>query len=325
MKVTLRLLTTLNLCAALLCASLPASAAEKARLNLSFPTAATTGALYPLGAGMANVWNNKLDNVNVRAQASSGGIQNLNLLMQKEAQISFSVSSIAYEALHGENAFKGRPYPGLRVLAGLYYNPNQIVARKESGVDTLAGFKGKRFSPGAVGGTTDGEARVHFTAAGLQYPDDLNLQRMGFTESIDLMRNKQIDGAWIMAGMPTAAVTEMCSTAGGKLIGMDAELIRAIQAKYPWYSPFVIPAGTYDGQTEPITTTAVKMLLLTDASVPDDIAYDLAKTLWSNLEEVRKAHNVMKSVTIDFAVKDISGVPLHPGAEKYYREAGLLH
>ena len=305
----------------LLLSTTPAMAAK---VNLSFPTAATTGALYPLGAGIANVWNTKLDTVSARVQASNGGLQNLNLLKSKDAQISFAVSSIAYEALHGLKGFKDRAYADLRVLAGLYYNPNQVVASAESGVTSLADFKGKRFSPGSAGGTTEGESRTHFGAAGLKYPDDLKLQRVGFTESIDLMRNKQLDGAWIMAGIPTAAVTEMCATAGGKVISMDDALIAKLQQEHPWYSRFVIPAGTYDGQDADVTTTAIKMLLLTDASLPDDLVYSLTKTLWENLDEVRKAHSVMKTVTPDMAASDLSGLPLHPGAEKYYREVGLL-
>ena len=301
----------------------PLQAAERKKMNISFPTAATTGALYPLGAGIANLWNTKLGYVNARVQASNGGIQNLNLLKAGNAQVSFAVSSITYEALNGERGFKDRAYKDVRVLAGLYYNPNQVVARTDSGVASLADFKGKSFAPGAAGGTTEVESRIHFTETGLKYPDDIKAHFVGFTESIDLMRNKQLDGVWIMAGMPTAAVTEMCSTANGKLVGMDDELIAKVQAKYPWYSKFTIPAGTYDGQTEPVQTTAVKMLLLTDASMPDDVVYDLAKTFWENLDSLGKAHAVMKTVTKEMAVSDLSGIPLHPGAEKYYREIGF--
>ncbi|MDR2826244.1 MAG: TAXI family TRAP transporter solute-binding subunit [Deltaproteobacteria bacterium] len=305
-----------------LSAALPGLAASK--VNLSFPTAATTGALYPLGAGIANLWNTKLDNVNARVQSSNGGVQNLNLLQSKEAQVSFAVSSITYEALNGQRGFAGRAYKDVRVLAGLYYNPNQVVAQQDSAVTSLADFKNKRFAPGAAGGTTEVETRVHFTAAGLKYPDDIKAQFVGFNESIDLMRNRQLDGAWIMAGVPTAAVTELCATAGGQLIGMDADLIKKVQAEYPWYSDFIIPAGTYEGQMKDVHTTAVKMLLLTDASMPDELIYILAKTFWENLEELNKAHSVMKKVTPDMAVSDLSGIPLHPGAEKYYRETGIL-
>jgi TRAP transporter TAXI family solute receptor len=293
------------------------------KINLSFPTAAPSGALYPLGAGIANLWNTRLDNVNTSVQSSNGGVQNLNLLQSKEAQVSFAVSSITYEALHGQRGFAGRAYGDVRVLAGLYYNPNQVVVREDSGVTKLADLKDKRFAPGSAGGTTEVESRVHFTAAGLKYPEDIKAQFVGFNESIDLMRNRQLDGAWIMAGIPTAAVTEMC-TAGGKLLGMESGLIKKIQEEYPWYSEFVIPAGTYENQPEDVRTTAVKMLLLTDASMPEDLIYALTKTLWENLGELGKAHPVMKTVMSAMAVSDLSGIPLHPGAERYYREAGVL-
>ncbi len=301
----------------------PAMAA-KDRVNISFPTAATTGALYPLGAGIANLWNSKLDYVRANVQASNGGVQNLNLLKAGNAQVSFAVTSIAYEAMNGQRGFKDRAYPGLRIIAGLYYNPNQVVARKDSGVNKLTDFKGKRFAPGAAGGTTEVESRIHFTEAGLKYPDDLKAQFVGFTESIDLMRNKQLDGAWIMAGTPTAAVTEMCATADGKLIPIDPELVKKLQVQYPWYSSYTIPANTYENQTEPVPTTAIKMIMITDESMPDDVIYDLTKTFWENLPELAKAHGVMKKVTKDMATTDLAGIPLHPGAEKYYRENGMM-
>ena len=298
-------------------------AAGGGRVHIGFPTAATTGTIYPLGAAICNLWNTRLPYVNATVQASNGGVQNLNLLRSGEAQVSFAVSSIVHEALNGKRGFAGRAYPGVRVMAGLYYNPNQVVARLDSKVDGLAGFKGKHFAPGAAGGTTAVEAEIHFTGVGLKYPQDIRPHFVGFTESIDLMRNRRIDGAWIMAGVPTAAVTEMAATAGARLIGMEEGLIRKLQAEYPWYAEFIIPAGTYANQPEPVRTTAVKMLLITDASMPDEVIYDLTKTFWEHLAELGEAHAVMKSVDIGMATTDLAGVPLHPGARRYYREAGL--
>ncbi len=295
-----------------------------AKTNISFPTAATTGALYPLGAGIANIWNTKLKTVNVRVQASNGGVQNLNLLKEGEAQVSFAVTSIAYEAYNGLSGFKGRDYKDLRIIAGLYYNPNQVVALQASNVNKLEDFKGKRFAPGAPGGTSEVESRVHFTAAGLKYPNDIKAQFVGPTEAIDLMRNKQLDGTWIMAGTPTASVTELTSTAGAKLVSMTPALVKKMQEQYPWYSSYTIAANTYDNQPNDVLTTAIKMVLIVDASVSDEIVYQLTKTFWENLPAVREAHAVMKDVTTKDATTDLSGVPLHNGAEKYYREIGLI-
>lgn len=129
----------------------PLQAAEHKKVNISFPTAATTGALYPLGAGIANLWNTKLGYVNARVQASNGGIQNLNLLKAGNAQVSFAVSSITYEALNGERGFKDRAYKDVRVLAGLYYKPEpgRGPCRQRRGF--AGGLQGQKFRAGRGG------------------------------------------------------------------------------------------------------------------------------------------------------------------------------
>lgn len=155
-----------------------------------------------------------LDYVTASATASNGGVENLNCIRDGEAQIGVAVTSIMYESMNGTGVFEGNADPNLRVLAGLYYNPNQVVVSAESGIETLNDLKGKRFAPGSPGGTSEVETNYHLTALGMNYPDDIDAQYVGFTEASDLLRNKQLDGAWIMAGVPTAAVTEITATAG---------------------------------------------------------------------------------------------------------------
>ena len=194
-------------------------------VNINFPTAATTGALYPLGAAITNVWNTQLGYVKATSQASGGGVDNLNLLADKEAQVSIAISSNCYESYTGTGTFDGRKNENFRVIAGLYYNPNQVVVTADSQINTLADVKGKHFASGAVGSSTEGESRNHFTAAGLTYPDDIKIENIGFTEAVDMMRNKQLDGAWIMAGLGNSAVTEAASTANAKILSIDDEVI----------------------------------------------------------------------------------------------------
>lgn len=297
---------------------------ENKRVTINFPTAGTTGTIYPLGSAMANLWNNEIDSVQVSAQASNGGVHNLNLLKDGEAQISFANTSIVYESLNGQGSFEGRKNENVRMIAGLYYNPNQIVVREGTGIESLADFKGKRFVPGAAGSTPEVESKIHLMEYGLKYPEDIQPTFVGFTEAIDLMRNNQVDGAMIMAGIPTAAVTEMTSTAGGKLIGVDEEIIASLQEKYPWYASFTVPAGTYDNQTEDVTTTAVKIALISDASVDEEIIYQLTKTFWENIDTLKQTHPIVNQIELEKATSDLSGVPLHAGAERYYKEIGLI-
>ncbi|ABR46868.1 TRAP transporter solute receptor, TAXI family [Alkaliphilus metalliredigens QYMF] len=295
-------------------------------VRINFPTATTTGTLYPLGAAMANVWNTELDNVRVSSQASDGGVHNLNLMRDGDAQISFATSGIMLEALEGTGTFEGRPYEDLRIIAGLYYNPNQFVVRKGSGVTNISQIEGKNFTPGAAGSTVEVETGVLLRAYGIDYPDGIRPHFVGFTEAIDLMRNNQIDGAYIQAGLPTAAVTEMISTADGALLSMDEDIIESLMDDYPWYSRFTIPADAYPNQTEGIDTVAIKMMLMADASVSDDLIYDLMKTFWENVDKpaLKDAHRIVEQIKIENAASDLSGMPLHPGAERYYREVGII-
>ncbi len=295
---------------------------EKTIIN--FPTAATTGAVYPLGAAICNLWNNVLPNVRASAQASAGGIANLNMIADGEAQLGVAVTSIMYESFNGIGSFAGRANPNLRVMIGLYANPNQVVVTNNSGIESLAGLAGKRFASGAPGSTTEVETSIHLKTSGIKYPEALRVQYVGFTEAIDLMRNKQLDGAWIMAGIPNAAVTEMLSTAGGKLLNIDQPLIDKLKKDFPWYGAYTIPAGTYPGQTSDVLTTAIKITICTDARVNADVIYDMTKAFWENFEELKATQAPLKQVNPKESVKDLAGLPIHEGALRYYKEIGWL-
>lgn len=315
------LMTTLLLTG---CSAQGQGATDSDQVVINIPTAATTGALYPLGSSMANLWTNELDYIKASAQASNGGIDNLNLLHEGEAQVSMAVTSVMYESFNGEGSFEGRPNDQLRVISGLYYNPNQVVVSKDSGIESLKDIEGKNFASGAPGSTTEVETSLHLAAAGINYPDDLKVQFVGFTEAIDLMRNKQLDGAWIMAGLPTAAVTEITTTAGGRLVAIDDAVITQLQEKYPWYARFTIPAGTYEGQDQEIETTAIKMAIFTSADLSDDVVYDLTKSFWENIDSLKSSNSALQTMAIEDATEDLAGLPLHDGAIRYYKEVGVL-
>lgn len=291
---------------------------------LKFPTASTTGAIYPIGAAIANLWNENIDGLNVSVEASNGGVQNLNLVAEKEAQVGVAVTNIMTEQKNGTGVFEGKQYYGIRVLTALYSNYNQIVVSKDSGINSLRDIKGKNFAPGAPGSTPEVETNVHLTAAGLNYPDDFKPQFVGFTESIDLIRNKQLDGAWLQAGIPTAAITEITSTANGRLISIDEDVIEKLTAEYPWYNRAIIPAGTYEGQDEDIVTTSLVITIFVDESLAEETVYQMAKVFWENVESLQNTHNAIKGLKIGSAVQNLADLPLHDGAARYYREVGVL-
>ena len=150
----------LALAAALLLAGCSSEETSVQEIRLS--TAATTGALYPLGGALASLWGENLEGVRVTTQASAGGIENLRLLAEGEAELGFAVTSLLWEAQQGEGSFEGAPNDQVRVLAGLYYNPNQVVVTEQSGAQSLQDLEGLRFAPGTAGSTTSEETEIHF-------------------------------------------------------------------------------------------------------------------------------------------------------------------
>lgn len=319
MKKLLRSLATISIIL-----SMGVTAFGKEKVTINFPTAATTGALYPLGAAITNLWSTELDYVKANSQASGGGIANLNLLSEGEAQVSIAISSNCYESYTGTGVFDGRKNEKFRVIGGLYYNPNQVVVTKDSGIDSLSKMKGMRFASGALGSSTEGESKNHFTAAGLQYPSDIKIENVGFAEAVGMMRNKQLDGAWIMAALGNAAVTEATSTAGAIILNMEDEVIDQLKKDYPWYAKFTIPAGTYPNQDTDVQTTAIKMVLFTSTDLDEDTVYDLTKTFWENVEKLAENNKGLKGIKAEDALKDIADLPLHDGATKYYKEKGII-
>ena len=288
---------------------------------LNFPTANMGGAVFTIGAALANIWNENIEGILVSAEASNGGIQNLGLMTSGDAHVSVAVTSIITEQKQGQGVFSGRAYDGVRILSALYSNYNQIVVDSASGITSLTDIRGRRFAPGAPGSTTELESRLHMTAAGMTYPGDFRAQFVGFAEAVDLMRNRQLDGVWVQAGIPTAAVSEMYTTAGGRLIPMDEELVRKMTEEFSWYNYDYIPAGTYEGQTENIRTTSITICLIVDEKLPDDLVYEMTRVLWNNIDRLRSSHSALKDVTLESAVLNLAGLPLHPGAERFYMES----
>lgn len=290
---------------------------------IRFPTAGASGALYSVGAAITNLWDTQIPFVKASSQASAGGIDNLNQIADGESQVSIAISSNCWQSFHGTDSFEGMANPSLRVIAGLYLNPNQVVVTSRSGITTLSDVKGKRFAVAASGSSVEGECRNHFTAAGLKYPDDIRAEYISFTDSAELLANGQIDGAWIMSGIPAAAVSQALSS-GCRLLDMDEATVKALKAEYPWYVDYTIPAGSYSNQKQDVHTTAIKMVMFCSADLDAETVYMLTKTLWENIAELGRSQASLRDLTAAEAVRDIAGLPLHDGAERYYREIGVL-
>ena len=194
---------------------------------------------------------------------------------------------------------------------------------KDSGIESLEDLVGKHISVGAAGSTTVDEATVHLSLLGKTL-DDLKAEYMGTSESADAISNKQLDGVWVMAGTPNAAVTQIMTTTDAKILPIPAETVEALKVNYPWYASYTIPAGTYAGQDEDVPTSAVKLTLFINADVDEETVYQMTKTFWENWDYLTETHAALKKASLEAACTDLAGVPIHEGAARYYREVGVL-
>ncbi|MEP7062411.1 MAG: TAXI family TRAP transporter solute-binding subunit [Betaproteobacteria bacterium] len=299
-----------------------ASPAPAADQFINVLTGGTSGVYYPLGVALANVIGKSVPNVKTSVQATKASVENLNLLQAGRGEVAFTLGDSLSDAWQGheEAGFK-TPLKKLRGIAAIYPNYIQIVASKESGIRTLADLKGKRVSVGAPKSGTELNARVIFKAAGLDYKDFSKVEYLPFGESVELMKNRQLDVTLQSAGLGVSALRDLAVSLPIVVVSIPADVVK--KTGDPAYLPATIPAHTYEGQNEDVPAAAVQNFLVTHDGVSTDVVYQMTKALWTNLDQLVAAHSAAKAINIKNALTGMP-VPLHPGAEKYYKEAGIL-
>ncbi|WP_085086379.1 TAXI family TRAP transporter solute-binding subunit [Azospirillum oryzae] len=314
----LALCTAAGLGVSLGLAALPA----KAETFITVLTGGTSGVYYPLGVALSNVYGKALPGAKVTAQATKASVENLNLLQAGRGEIGFTLGDSLSDAWKGneEVGFKQK-LDKLRTIAAIYPNYIQVVASKESGIKTLADLKGKRVSVGAPKSGTELNARAIFNAAGLAYKDFAKTEYLPFGESVDLIKNRQLDATLISAGLGVAAIKDLSSSQEITVVSIPADVVQKVGDAA--YITETIPAGTYPGQDADVPTAAVRNLLVSHSGVSDDAAYAMTKTLFENLDALAAAHVAAKQIKFDKSATQ-SPVPFHPGAVKFYKEKGLM-
>ncbi|HRD94083.1 MAG TPA: TAXI family TRAP transporter solute-binding subunit [Accumulibacter sp.] len=309
---------TLLTTAAAACFSVSAQAAE----FVNVLTGGTSGVYYPLGVALSQIYGKALPDAKVSVQATKASAENLNLLQAGRGEIAFTLGDALSEAWKGneEAGFK-TPLKKLRTVAAIYPNYIQIVASADSGIKTLADLKGKSVAVGAPKSGTELNARDIFKAAGMSYKDFAKVEYLPFGESVELMKNRQLDATVISAGLGVAAIRDLATSLPVTIIPIPVEVVNKIgEAAYQVGS---VPADTYRGQTAAVPTVAVQNFLVTHQGVSTDNVYAMTRAMFENLDQLVAAHAAAKAINKENAARQLP-VPLHPGAEKYYREAGLI-
>ena len=297
------------------------TAAVAAPTFINILTGGTSGVYYPIGVALSQQYN-KIDGAKTSVQAIKASVENLNLLQAGRGELAFSLGDSVADAWNGvEDAGFKAPLKRLRAIAGTYNNYIQIVASEESGIKTLEDLKGKRISVGAPKSGTELNARAIFKAAGLDYKDMGRVEFLPYAESVELIKNRQLDATLQSSGLGMAAIRDLASTMPVTFVEIPAAVVEKIESDA--YLPGVIPAGTYDGQDADVPTVAITNILVSHEKVSDEVAYQMTKLMFDNLSSLGNAHSAAKDIKLENATKNLP-IPLHPGAERFYKEAGVL-
>ena len=302
--------------------TLAAGAAAPAQAQfVNVLTGGTAGVYYPLGVALSKIYADKIPKSRPAVQATKASVENLVLLEAGKGEIAFTLGDSLVFAWNGDkDAGFEKPLKKLRGIAAIYPNYIQLVATASSGVKTLADLKGRSLSVGAAKSGTELNTRAILAAAGMDYKSLGKVEYLPFSESVDLMKNRQLDGTLQSAGLGVASIRDLASTNDITVVAIPAETVKKIGAPY---LPVTIPANTYKGQTAPVETAAVVNFLVTHEGVSDDLVYQMTKTMFDNLDTMVASHAAAKDIKLANAQNGMP-IPLHPGAARFYKEKGLL-
>ena len=314
---------------ALLIAVGSAGAALAQQAFFRIGTGGTGGTYYPIGGLIANAISGQDGGKGVAglvstAVASNGSVANINAIQGGSSESGFTQSDVAYWAYTGTGLYEGKPkVQDLRVIATLYPETVHIVARKDANIKSVADLKGKRVSIDEPGSGTIVDSRLVLAAFGIT-EKDIKPEYLKPGPAGDRLKDNALDAFFFVGGYPTGAISELATSSGISLVPIAGPQVEKLLADYKFFAKDTVPAGVYKDVAE-TQTISVNAQWVTTAKQPEDLVYKITKALWS--DETRKqldaGHAKGKLITAKTATTGL-GIPLHPGAEKFYKEAGLL-
>ena len=285
-------------------------------------TGNTGGVYYPLGIALGKIWEQAMPGVRVNVQATQASVENFNLLQQRRGTFAFGQGDVMSDAVKG-NPEAGFPNSRdrLRMVAALFPNYLHLVALKSAKVRSVQDLKGKRVSVGASRSGNELNARWLLGIVGMSYADLRRVDYLPYNDAVALMRDGQLDAVIVSAGLGVKAVSELAFAIPVDVVPIGPDLVAKSGGMF---SPVIIPAGTYAGQTQDVQTAALINFLVTHSDVPDAVVYGALKALYTHLPELKASHPAARDIARERALAS-RPIALHPGAERYFRELGLLH
>lgn len=290
--------------------------------NYIMATGGTAGTYYPFGGAIAQILNSNISGMNMTAQATGASKENLRLIEKGDAEFALVQNDVMDYALKGIEIFKDEKLVNFTTIATLYPEVVQIVVSPNSKINSINDMKGKKISVGAAGSGVEANAKQVLEVYGLTF-DDIKVSRLSFNESADAYKNKQIDGFFVVAGVPNTAIQDLTTLGKVKIISINEKEMKSLIKKYPFYTEYTITKDTYKDMEKDAITLSMKATLICRKDLKEDIVYKITKTLFEKQPDLKNAHAKGASLIIEDAVKGIPG-DIHSGALKYYKEKNIV-
>jgi len=289
---------------------------------LSIGTGGITGTYYPLGGCMANIISQYVTGVTATAEATGGSVANMRMLQTGEVQLAFVGASSSYPVFLGLPPYEKDPCDKVRSIASLYPEAHQIIVLKNSGINSIDDLRGKKIAVGAPGSGTALSAEIVLKEHGISFEDFTPIY-LSFNEGVTGLKDGTVDAVIIFAGAPTSSVIDVTSTLDVKLLSYDPAAKKRLLENYDYFVLVTLPKDMYRGMEEDVYTLGTPAILATSIEQDEEFIYEITKAIFEHTKELGEAHVQGKNINLENAILGLP-MPLHPGAEKYYKEVGAI-
>jgi hypothetical protein len=310
------------LCLVLFIAPLRPDLAHGAKKFVSIASGWVTGVYFPLAGAISRIVYEKVPELKVTVESSGASVANAKLIATGDADLAILQNDIAFYALKGVKPMFEKAVPNIRGVASLYPEHCQIHARKDAKIGSVKDLKGKRVAVGPLGSGTEQNAIQILEAYGLKFEDLGKVERLTATESADFLKDGRIDAAFYTVGVGASAIVDPALMIETMIVPVDGSQADALLKKYPFYSKDKVPAGIYKGVDKDVPTVAVLAILVAKAELEEDVVYKITKAMYENIKSIETAHAKGKEVKLEKALLGMP-IPIHPGAEKFFKEKGI--
>lgn len=302
------------------------SGAAMAVTHITMGTAGVGGMNYPVGMAMAKIWNNSIKDMKAVAIATAGAVQNIDMIRTNDIEVAVCRANEAYRAFNGVEKYEGNPHPWLRALTGgVMFDAKQVMALKDKGIESITDFRGKRVAVGPVGSGGELDAREILAAYGLTY-DDITPEYVEASQAVDMMTDGLIDGAILGFTPGASAISELMITDKVIILPIDEQGYQNLKKINPHVGKRVLPPDTYPNQFYSVETCGDPAdLIITREELPEELVYQMTKAVYENAKDVQAVAAAVRQFGPGLvAPPEEMLIPYHPGALRYFKEAGIL-